>query len=247
MAVDVETEVHQRHATAGVRRGRQHKARLQGAERDRDIGRDIRACDGTVVDSHAGGDVHRDDQRELAGRVAGGKGGAVGDRAVDAQRGCDRARDAVQRPAQADARHRVDDDMRVLGEFHRGPKPFTGLSSAEAGSAPRNLGGRVEDQHLAAGADECGEALAMQRAADRDGGDRSAVARQHRRGEQPVAAVVAAAGEQHNVRLLQRDALIFDHFGDDMGCGGGSHPHQGTPFSSSGRSISRTSRAVKAA
>ena len=66
LVVDIESEIEQLDTAAGERGGRQHRARLHRAERDRDRGRNVRAGQRTIVHTDAGWRIHGKYQRKIA-------------------------------------------------------------------------------------------------------------------------------------------------------------------------------------
>ncbi len=64
--------------------------------------------------------------------------------------------------------------------------------------------------------------------------------RQSGGGEQPIAAIVAGPGKQHDGSILERQILVIQHAGSNMAVACAAMRISGTPLSSSGRSISRT-------
>ena len=66
LVVDIESEIEQLDTAAGERGGRQHRARLHRAERDRDRGRNVRAGQRTIVHTDAGWRIHSKYQRKIA-------------------------------------------------------------------------------------------------------------------------------------------------------------------------------------
>ena len=116
--------------------------------------------------------------------------------------------------------------MRLLSHRHRGLQAFTRLTSGEAGRAAGNFGGRVKYQDFAASANECGESGLMQRLAHGYCSNLGTLLRQSGGGEQPIAAIVAGPGKQHDGSILERQILVIQHAGGNMGCGLCGHAHQ---------------------
>ena len=126
----------------------------------------------------------------------------------------------------ADTRHRIHNQIRVIGKLDGYAEPFPGFACGKAAHTAGDLGFRVEHQHVSAAVRERRKAIVMQGASHGDHGDLDVIAGELRCCEQAIAAVVTGSGEDNHIGVLERDRLAAQHAFRLMRCSCRRHTHQ---------------------
>ena len=125
------------------------------------------------------------------------------------------------------AGHGVDDDVGFAGECDGMLEPLAGFSGGEPAGAAGDVVGRVEGVDVASGFEKGFIGGVVQGASHGDCGDVEPFRCEHRTGIEPIAAVVACAGEHADAQAGLIPVLLVYHVEDGARRGAGGHAHEG--------------------